>query len=147
MLEIKTNSPEETIRLGEKIGSLLQSGDVIALTGELGAGKTTFIKGLAKGIGVSDFVGSPSFVIINEYPGRIPFYHMDLYRLEDRADIEGLGITEYFSGRGIVAVEWAEKLGEILPDVNITVTMEPFGENGRRIIIDEKGIDRLGGKL
>lgn len=147
MLEIKTNSPEETVRLGEKIGSLLQSGDVIALTGELGAGKTTFIKGLAKGIGVPDFVGSPSFVIINEYPGRIPFCHMDLYRLEDRADIEDLGITEYFSGRGIVAVEWAEKLGEILPDVNITITMEPFGENGRRIIIDEKGIDRLGGKL
>ncbi len=147
MFEIGTKSPEETYVLGKKIGGLLKPGDVVAITGELGAGKTTLIKGLAEGLGVADFVSSPSFIIINEYSGKFPFYHIDLYRLEEVREIEELGVTEYFERGGIVAIEWAEKLAGLLPERFIAVTIELLGEKERRITLKEKGINRLKAKF
>ena len=143
MFKIDTKSPEETYALGKEIGELLKPGDVVAITGELGAGKTTLIKGLAKGLGVSGFVSSPSFIIINEYSGKFPFYHIDLYRLEEVQEIEELGISEYFERGGIVAIEWAEKLASLLPERFITISIELLGEKERRITLKEKGINRL----
>ena len=99
---IKTNSASETIRIGKRIGALLQPGDVVALVGDLGTGKTHLIKGLAGGVGVrkATSVSSPSFTLINEYPGKIPFYHFDLYRLETETEAEDLGLEEVFSRQG-----------------------------------------------
>ncbi|MDD5594260.1 MAG: tRNA (adenosine(37)-N6)-threonylcarbamoyltransferase complex ATPase subunit type 1 TsaE, partial [Candidatus Margulisbacteria bacterium] len=114
-INYSTKSAQATIELGKKIGSVLRPNDVIALTGQLGAGKTTLIQGIAAGIGVKDYVTSPTFIIINEYQGRLPFYHIDLYRLDFIKDVEALGIEEYFNRGGVCVIEWAEKLGDLLP--------------------------------
>jgi len=142
-MEIITKTPEETKALGEKLGKALKENDVVALSGELGAGKTTFIKGLAAGLKVRDFVSSPSFIIVNEYSGRTPFYHMDLYRLEGEEDIEDIAVTEYFNRGGVVAIEWAEKLKVLLPDRFIAVTIELLDGSRRKITLKETGTDRL----
>ena len=131
------------MELGKKIAGGLSSGDVLAIEGELGAGKTTFIKGLAEGLGVRDFVSSPTFIIINEYAGRLPFFHMDLYRVEDASSVEELAVEEYFDRGGIVAVEWAERLGELLPDRYLSVRIDPIDENSRKIVVEEKGGKRM----
>jgi len=144
---LSTKGPDETHSLGKLVGSLLVPGDVVAITGELGAGKTTFIKGLAEGTGVSDFVSSPSFVIINEYSGKIPFFHVDLYRLNDLSEIEDIAIEEYFERKGIVAIEWAEKLKSLLPGKHIKIDIEATNESERKFIFTEIGIKRLKGKL
>ena len=144
MIEKITKSAQETRDLGRKIGSLLQAGDVVALAGELGSGKTTLIQGLAEGIGVSDFVTSPTFILIGEYQGRCPFVHVDLYRLQEIEEIEDLGISEYFERPGIMAIEWAEKMEEILPRKAIKIKMETLSEKERRIRISETGIQRIG---
>lgn len=144
MIEIITKSAQESRELGKKIGRFLLAGDVVALVGELGSGKTTLIQGLAEGIGVSDFVTSPTFILIGEYQGRCPFIHVDLYRLQKIEEIENLGILEYFGRTDIVAIEWAEKMEELLPQNFIKIEMETLNENERRICISEKGIQRLG---
>ncbi|MCX5726567.1 MAG: tRNA (adenosine(37)-N6)-threonylcarbamoyltransferase complex ATPase subunit type 1 TsaE [Candidatus Saganbacteria bacterium] len=144
MIEIITKNAEETRELGKKIGASLKSGDVVALTGELGSGKTTLIQGLAAGIGVSDFVTSPTFILIGEYSGIHPFIHVDLYRLEEEKEIEDLGILEYFDGRGIVAIEWAERMRDLLPENLIKIEIESLDETKRRIRIAEIGIKRIG---
>ena len=102
---ITTTSPEETMDLAARLGQLVQVGDVITLEGDLGAGKTSFAKGFAIGLGVTRVVNSPTFTIIKEYNGRIPLYHMDVYRLED--ETEDLGLDEYFYGDGVSVIEWA----------------------------------------
>ena len=96
MTHVITNTPQETIRLGENIGSCLKKGDVLALTGELGSGKTTLVKGIAKGLGVSDirYINSPTFVIVKEYKGRIPLYHFDIYRLKGPGALDEIGYEE-----------------------------------------------------
>ena len=113
----QTKSASETIRIGKSIGSRLLPGDVVALVGELGAGKTQFIKGLAAGVGIGNptYISSPSFTLINEYPGKIPFYHIDLFRLEREKEAEELGLEDYFQGGGITAIEWADKIPSLLP--------------------------------
>lgn len=108
-----TTSPEETMQFAERLGERLESGDVCTLEGDLGAGKTTFTKGLGKGLGVKRTINSPTFTIIKEYQGKVPFYHMDVYRLEDSD--EDLGFDEYFSGEGVCVVEWAHFIEEFLP--------------------------------
>jgi tRNA threonylcarbamoyladenosine biosynthesis protein TsaE len=143
VIEAVTNNANETISLGRRIGSLLKPGDVLAISGELGAGKTTFINGVAAGLGISDFVSSPSFVIIKEHFGNIPLYHIDLYRLEEGMDIELLGIGEYFGKGGVVAIEWAEKMGDLLPDNYIEIEFVPIDENKRKITIDDRGSNRI----
>ena len=114
---IQTKNTSETIRLGKRIGGHLRPGDVVALAGELGTGKTQFIKGLAAGVGVekSVYISSPSFTLINEYTGKILFYHIDLYRLKSEKEAEELGLEEYFQSKGITVVEWADKIPSLLP--------------------------------
>jgi tRNA threonylcarbamoyladenosine biosynthesis protein TsaE len=131
-MKIVTDSAQETVLLGKKLGRHLKKGDVLGLIGELGSGKTTMVQGIASGLGVSqkEAVASPSFVLIKEYRGRIPLYHFDLYRLDKIKDIEYLGVEEYLYNDGVCVIEWAEKMKMLLPDylqVNLTVK----GENKR----------------
>ena len=107
---IKLDSLEITEKFGEKLGSLLQAGDVICLNGELGAGKTTLTKNIAKGMGIEDYVTSPTFSIINEYYGKLNLYHFDTYRLEDVEEVSYLGFDEYFYGDGVCVIEWADRI-------------------------------------
>jgi tRNA threonylcarbamoyladenosine biosynthesis protein TsaE len=138
---IQTKSASQTIRLGKRIGGLLQPGDVVALVGELGAGKTQFIKGLAEGAGVGKptYISSPSFTLINEYPGRVPFYHVDLFRLEQEKDAEELGLDDYFQGDGISAIEWADKIPSLLPKDMLLIHIAYTGKNSRSLEIIGKG--------
>lgn len=114
MLEITSSSPEETMKIGSSLGSALRAGDVIAMIGELGAGKTTLIKGICQGAGVTSLVTSPTFVLLHCYKGRIPIYHLDLYRLQGERDLNDLGIEEYLGGEGALLVEWGEKIEQWL---------------------------------
>ena len=111
-MRFHTSSTEETLKLGEKIGKLMVPGDIILLFGDLGAGKTTLTQGIAAGLDVEDgeYVRSPTFTLINEYSGRLPVYHIDLYRIESQEEMERLGLEEFFFGRGVTIVEWADKL-------------------------------------
>ena len=137
----QTKSSAETIRIGKSIGSRLLPGDVVALVGELGAGKTQFIKGLAAGVGIGNptYISSPSFTLINEYPGKIPFYHIDLFRLEREKEAEELGLEDYFQGGGITAIEWADKIPSLLPKEMLFIHIAYVGKNIRSIEINGKG--------
>ena len=125
--KFKTESPEETQALGEKIGKMLKRGDVIALIGELGTGKTCLTQGIARGVGIApnEIVSSPSYILINEYNGTVPIYHIDLYRLENNEEIAELGLSEYVEGDGICIIEWAERMADALPDscIKIHITL------------------------
>ncbi len=133
----KTKSAEETMSFAEKLGSILQKGDVLTLAGDLGAGKTTFTKGLAKGLGITRTVNSPTFTIIKEYKGRLPLYHMDVYRLEDSD--EDLGFEEYFSGDGVCVVEWAVFIEEYLPEERLELVISHKGDDEREIQVTPLG--------
>lgn len=133
MKEYGSCSPLETKSLGENLARDLKPGDIIALSGPLGAGKTTLIQGLAAGLKVKDYITSPSFILINEYDGRLPLYHIDLYRLENLKQIEELGIDEYFEKGGITIIEWAEKMKELLPPKTKKINIEVIDENTRNI--------------
>ena len=109
-----TNNEEELINLGERLGTLLQKNDVLILSGELGAGKTTFTKGLAKGLGIRQMIKSPTYTIVREYEGRLPLYHLDVYRIEGDAD--SIDLDEFLFGGGVTVIEWGHLLGEDLPD-------------------------------
>ena len=139
--ERRSESPEATQSLAERLGQLLRPGDVVALIGELGSGKTLFSQGLARGLGVPQtfYITSPTFAIINEYPGRVPFYHLDLYRVSDRAEFPELGLKEILYGRGAVAIEWAERLGEDLPAERLEVSLKFLGEGERNIVFTAFG--------
>lgn len=139
MVEMK--SAEETIELGKRIGKLLQVGDVVALIGRLGSGKTTLTQGLARGLGVKkrNYVTSPSFTLIKEYKGRIPIYHIDLYRIDNIKEIFNLGYEEYFYGEGVTIIEWAEKIRRLLPEEVLVINLETVDENRRRIEFIPKG--------
>src|SRR4030042_5940259 len=136
-----SKSPSETIRIGKHIGSLLLPGDVVALVGELGTGKTQFVKGLAAGIraGSPADISSPSFTLINEYSGKVPFYHIDLCRLKREKDAEELGMEEYFRGEGITAVEWADKIPSLLPPEILWIHIRYIGNHTRSFEIIAKG--------
>jgi tRNA threonylcarbamoyladenosine biosynthesis protein TsaE len=138
---IQTRSTLETIQVGNDIGGRLLPGDVVALVGDLGAGKTQFIKGLAAGVGIenSAYISSPSFTLIHQYPGEIPFYHVDLYRLGGEEEAEALGLEEYFEGRGITAIEWADKIPSLLPDAFLLVSIAYSDKNIRSLEISGKG--------
>lgn len=146
--ERRTESPEDTQALAEQLGRLLQPGDVVALVGELGSGKTLFSQGLARGLGVPKnfYITSPTFAIINEYPGRVPFYHLDLYRVSNRAELTELGLEEILYGLGAVAIEWAERLGQELPVERLEVQLKFVGEEERDITFLAFG-DKLAKRL
>ena len=130
---VSTNSPEETIEIGARLGGLLDAGDLVALMGDLGAGKTMFVKGIAKGLGVEDhlYVNSPSFVILKEYKGNKDLYHFDVYRLEEKGFCDTLDYRRYFYGDGISVVEWADKITDELPDEYIEIRIT-YGEGMAR---------------
>ena len=131
-----TSTPGETESLAERLGRLLEPGDVFALMGELGSGKTLFAQGLARGLGVPEAftITSPTFAIINEYPGRIPFCHLDLYRVSRVAEFSELGLEEILYGQGAVAIEWAERLGEDLPEERLEVRLKFTDETSRSLV-------------
>ncbi len=117
-----TESVKETKELGQRLSQLLQPGDVLALIGDLGAGKTTFAQGIGEGLLIEEPIDSPTFTIVKEYQGRMPFYHMDVYRLETAMD-EELGWDEYFYGDGVTLVEWAQRIEPLLPEDTIWIRM------------------------
>jgi tRNA threonylcarbamoyladenosine biosynthesis protein TsaE len=132
---IHTASAEETAAAGERLGRALPPGAVVALTGELGAGKTCFIQGVVRGLGVERRATSPTFVLVNEYRGRVPVRHVDLYRVDRLAEIEDLGLAEVFGRDAVTLVEWADKLGPLLPASAIRVHIDGVGDEPRRITI------------
>jgi tRNA threonylcarbamoyladenosine biosynthesis protein TsaE len=135
-----SHSPEETRALAARLGLLLGPGDVVALNGELGSGKTEFVHGLAQGLEVPpQMVASPSFTLVHEYPGRIPLVHVDLYRLEDLPPELLPDLEEYLAGDQVVAVEWARRLTPLLPGDYLEVDLEIVGENDRRLTFTGHG--------
>lgn len=130
-----SDAPEETEAAGARLAAQLGPGDVVALTGELGSGKTCFIQGLARGLGVAGRATSPTFVLINEYRGRLPVYHVDAYRTRSLAELQDLGLEELFDGEGVTVVEWADRLEPLLPARAVRVHLEGVGDEPRRITI------------
>jgi tRNA threonylcarbamoyladenosine biosynthesis protein TsaE len=138
VIVLLSKSPEETFRIGRILAEGLEAGDVVALTGELGSGKTCLTQGIASGLGVPEgyVVTSPTFTLINEYPGRqADLYHLDVYRLTGCADLADMGYDEYLSGRGVMVIEWAEKVLEAVPVDALYVEMTYMEENVRKIKI------------
>lgn len=135
-----SHSPADTEALGEQFGRAAQSGLVIALSGDLGAGKTQFVKGLARGLGITGRVHSPTFTLVNEYGGgRLKLFHLDLYRLETAAQILSAGIEEFLSPDGVSVIEWAERLGEHSTSHLRKVTIEIISDTERKITYDDLG--------
>ena len=132
-----TTSAEETIELGKNIGSLLKKGDIIAMQGTLAAGKTTITKGIAQSLGVKDEITSPTFCLISEYEGKMPLYHMDVYRLEGGEDFINLGVEDLMYGNGVSLIEWSEKVMDELPKKTIILKIEPIeGTTERNITLE-----------
>jgi tRNA threonylcarbamoyladenosine biosynthesis protein TsaE len=136
-LTIETASQDETIQLGRKLGTRLKEGDVVALVGELGSGKTWLTKGIALGLGVrpDTVVTSPSFALVNEYEGRVTLFHMDVYRLESLSELLSAGLEEYLYSQGVVVLEWADRWPEILTEQTLTVKLRIIDEHRRHITL------------
>ncbi len=140
MLKLLSNSADETFKIGQKLGTLLQRGSLICLSGDLGAGKTAFTKGIGKGLEIEEHVTSPTYTIINEYEGRIPLYHFDVYRLESVEEMYELGYEEYFYGDGSIVVEWADNVKEIIPNERLWITiLKTKDDDSREIILEPTG--------
>jgi len=129
--KLTTTSPEATDAAGERLGATLGPGDVVALTGELGAGKTVFVQGLVRALGVTTGATSPTFVLVNEYRGRMPVHHVDAYRTTSLAEVLELGLEEMMDGEGVTVVEWAERLEPLVPT-------RAVGDEPREITIDDR---------
>ncbi|MCM1315804.1 MAG: tRNA (adenosine(37)-N6)-threonylcarbamoyltransferase complex ATPase subunit type 1 TsaE [Prevotella sp.] len=136
-MKIITHSPEETIKIAEKIGTQLRAGDMIVYKGGLGAGKTTFTRGIATGLGLGDCVSSPTFALVNEYQGKnITLYHFDMYRIQTEDGLESTGFFDYPFSENIAVIEWSENIIDFLPENTINITINAIGENDREIIIE-----------
>jgi len=147
-LLIETRSEDETRHLGQKIGSLIGKPVVIALIGNLGCGKTAFVKGLAEGLEVPAdcYVTSPTFTLVNEYPGRLPLFHVDLYRLNGISDFEDIGLDEILQDQAVIAVEWADKIGDAPADDCLSLNFEIIADAVRKITLigyGQKGMDLI----
>jgi tRNA threonylcarbamoyladenosine biosynthesis protein TsaE len=138
---VDSRSPEETLRLGARLGEILEAGDVIGLEGALGAGKTQFVQGLARGLGTpaETPVSSPTYTLVGEYPGRVPLRHADFYRIESYRRLEDAGFDDLFDGAGVVVVEWAERFPEALPRERLWIRIEIRGESERRLWTTAEG--------
>ncbi len=135
-MEFITHSPAETEQVGAALGKVLAPGTILAYTGDLGAGKTAFTRGLARGLGATDMVTSPTYTIVNEYlSGRLPLFHFDMYRLASSDDLWDIGWEDYLDRGGVCAVEWSENVADALEDA-IRITIEKLGEDDRRITIE-----------
>ena len=127
----ETNSPEETFALAKKLGETAPPGTVYTLTGDLGVGKTVFAQGLAEGLGITEPINSPTFTIVQVYDeGRLPFYHFDVYRIGDIEEMDEIGYEDYFYGDGVCLVEWAELIGELLPEKRVELLIEKDLQKG-----------------
>ncbi len=139
-MEFYTASAQETEQLGQRLGQQLNPGAVIAYSGDLGAGKTAFTRGLARGLGIEDPITSPTYTIVNEYPGRIPLFHFDMYRLGSSEDLFDIGWEDYLTRGGVIAVEWSERVEDALSEVEslirIHIRRDPEHDDGRTISIE-----------
>ena len=128
---------QATAALGRQLGKIVRPGDVILLHGDLGAGKTTLTRFIAQGLEVPDdrYISSPSFVLMHEYPGRLPLFHMDCYRLAGEEDIEGAGLTDYIGGSGLTVIEWPDRLGSLQPEERLDIMLEAVDETARTCIL------------
>ncbi|HEX2946013.1 MAG TPA: tRNA (adenosine(37)-N6)-threonylcarbamoyltransferase complex ATPase subunit type 1 TsaE [Clostridia bacterium] len=124
MMKVHTNSAAETAAFGRKLGRILQKGDTVCLSGDLGTGKTAFTGGIAQSLGINEYITSPTFTIINEYEGKLPLYHFDVYRIGDAGEMIETGFDDYIGGDGVTVIEWAELIEEILPAERIDVRIE-----------------------
>ncbi|MBP8081888.1 MAG: tRNA (adenosine(37)-N6)-threonylcarbamoyltransferase complex ATPase subunit type 1 TsaE [Spirochaetes bacterium] len=131
-----SKNEDESRRIAFDLGKNAKPGEVYSVTGTLGAGKTLMAKEFARGLGISDDITSPTFTILEEYPGKIPFYHFDLYRIESPEEIELMGFEDYFYGNGVSWIEWAEKCGSLMPEKHISVTIEIISDEERRITLE-----------
>lgn len=143
--DIITYNPEQTQALGLQFGEALTGGMVLSLEGDLGCGKTVFVKGLAQGLAVPEtiYVTSPSYAIIHEYPGRLPLFHADLYRIEDPAEIDELGLFDINDGKNVIAIEWAERLRDALPPEGMTLRFGIVNDFVRKISMTASGLQAL----
>lgn len=139
---IETNTDKETKEWGQKMGRSAKAGAIYALVGDLGVGKTVFTKGFAEGLGVIEHISSPTFTLVNEYhDGRLPFYHFDVYRIEEAEELEMIGFEEYLYGNGVTLIEWANRVPELLPPDTVWITIAKDYEKSdeyRRITIEIK---------
>lgn len=140
MLKMLTSTSEETKKIGYKIGKLLKGGDIVCMIGDLGAGKTTLTQSIAEGLEVDDYVTSPTFTIVNEYQGRYPLYHFDVYRIEDVDEMYDIGFEEYLYSDGVIIIEWANIIEDILPKERLNIEIKTGkGQNEREINIYGEG--------
>jgi tRNA threonylcarbamoyladenosine biosynthesis protein TsaE len=135
LFEMISRSPEETEALGLKLGKILEAGTILCLSGDLGTGKTTLTKSIAKSLGVEEYVTSPSYTIVNEYEGRLPVYHFDVYRINEIEELYEIGYEEYFFGRGVTIIEWASMIMELIPDEAVKIEIERLDEQERKFVI------------
>lgn len=142
-LDFISHSDAQTQRLGARLGPFLQPGDVLALVGDLGSGKTRWVKGVCQGLGITDPVISPTFTLVNEYHGRWPIYHIDLYRITDAVETVTFGLEEYLYGSGICLIEWADRITDLLPRDHLTVELYYLEETKRRLVLRPHG-ERFG---
>lgn len=133
-MKIRLKGLEESKDFGIKLGKFLKSGDIVCLNGDLGAGKTTISKSIGLGLGVNDYITSPTFNLINEYQGRLTMYHFDVYRLDNVDDLYDLGFDEYFYGNGVCVIEWADRIEEVIPKERIVLDIENGDDMDERII-------------
>ncbi len=138
-LQIVSNSPEQTRKIGMKLGELAASGDVILLVGSLGAGKTCLTQGIARGLGIYEYTASPSFVLVREYQGKLPLYHIDLYRLDRIEEVTQLGLDDYLYGDGVCVVEWANKGLNVLPEEHLLIEMQIVSPLKRKLSFMPEG--------
>jgi tRNA threonylcarbamoyladenosine biosynthesis protein TsaE len=139
-VKITSHTPQETEQLGSLLGSMLAKGDIIALCGELGTGKTTLVRGMARGIGLKEGeVASPSFTLVNEYEGPLCLFHIDLYRLEDEKELIGIDYEEYLKGDGVVVIEWADRIPQAVPYDALWITLRYLTSERREIVLQAQG--------
>ncbi|MFC2049875.1 tRNA (adenosine(37)-N6)-threonylcarbamoyltransferase complex ATPase subunit type 1 TsaE [Chloroflexota bacterium] len=138
-VQLISRSPEQTQHLGTYLGKLAKTGDVLLLTGNLGNGKTCLTQGIAWGLDIKEYAFSPSFVIVREYHGRLPLYHIDFYRLNRIEEIVDLGLDEYLYGKGVCVVEWAEKGMAVLPKEHLLINLSYISDTERTISLEPKG--------
>lgn len=143
---IITYSSKQTQKFGQLLAKNLRQGDIVCLVGDLGAGKTCLVQGIAVGLAVKDRVNSPTFKLINEYKGKFPIYHFDLYRLDNFLEIKGLGYEEFLFGQGVTLIEWAEKIIPYLPENYIRIDLERKNQATRKITLTDKrkGLNKCG---
>lgn len=139
----ESDSPQKTAEIAKEFADSLKEGDVICLNGDLGVGKTVFVQSLAKALDIDDYISSPTFTIVNQYEGRLPLYHFDVYRIADCDEMYEIGYEEYVYGDGVSVIEWGQNIADILPEKRYDITIEKNydkGENYRLITIENRGV-------